>query len=192
MLPASIYFDTFDAKQLNMIPQFPNPNITIATREDVADLHQLVNSAYRGDSSRKGWTTEANLLDGQRTSEKLLLEMMEEPEALILKYTDPGVQACVYLKNKSGKLYLGMLTVNPELQAKGIGKQLLAAAEFYAGQVHCTAIQMTVISVRSELIAWYERHGFRKTGQTEPFPADPAFGLPKQALEFIVMEKSLS
>lgn len=178
-----------------MILQFPNPNITIAAREDVTDLHRLVNSAYRGDSSRKGWTTEANLLDGQRTSEKLLLEMMEEPEAVILKYTDPGenrLQACVYLKNKSGKLYLGMLTVNPELQAKGIGKQLLAAAEFYASQVNCTAVQMTVISVRSELIAWYERHGFRKTGQTEPFPTDPEFGLPKQALEFIVMEKPLS
>ncbi|MBI2282376.1 MAG: GNAT family N-acetyltransferase [Bacteroidetes bacterium] len=178
-----------------MIPQFPNPNITITTREDVADLHRLVNSAYRGDSSRKGWTTEANLLDGQRTSEKLLLEMMEEPEAVILKYADPEndlLQACVYLKNKSGKLYLGMLTVNPELQARGIGKQLLAAAEFYAEQVNATAIQMTVISVRSELIAWYERHGFRKTGQTEPFPADPEFGLPKQALEFIVMEKDLS
>lgn len=178
-----------------MIPTFPNPNITIATREDIADLHRLVNSAYRGDSSRKGWTTEANLLDGQRTSEKLLQEMMEEPDAIILKYTDPGygqLQACVYLKNKSGKLYLGMLTVNPELQAKGIGKQLLAAAEFYARQIHASAIEMTVISLRSELIAWYERHGFRKTGQTEPFPADPEFGLPKQALEFIVMEKKLS
>lgn len=178
-----------------MIPQFSNPNITIATQEDVTDLHRLVNSAYRGDSSRKGWTTEANLLDGQRTSEKLLLEMMEEPDAIILKYTDPGdgeLQACVYLKNKGGKLYLGMLTVNPELQAKGIGKQLLAAAESYAGQVNCSTIQMTVISVRSELIAWYERHGFRKTGQTEPFPTDPEFGLPKQALEFIVMEKPLS
>lgn len=195
MLPASIYFDTFDAKQLYMIPQFSNPNISIATKEDVADLHRLVNSAYRGDSSRKGWTTEADLLDGQRTSEKLLLEMMEEAEAVILKYTDPVadlLQACVYLKNKSGKLYLGMLTVSPELQAKGIGKQLLAAAESYAGQVNCTTIQMTVISVRSELIAWYERHGFRKTGQTEPFPTDPEFGLPKQALEFIVMEKTVS
>lgn len=176
-----------------MTEHFPNPNISIATKEDVAALTLLVNSAYRGNSSKKGWTTEADLLGGQRTNEKILREMMEEPDAVILKYTssEGTIQACVYLKNKGGKLYLGMLTVSPESQAKGIGKQLLAAAEMYAGKVHCTVIQMTVISVRSELIAWYERHGYRNTGQTEPFPTDPEFGLPKQQLEFIVMEKQL-
>jgi GNAT superfamily N-acetyltransferase len=82
-----------------------------------------------------------------------------------------------------------MLTVNPELQGWGIGKRLLSAAEAHARQVGCIAITMTVISVRSELIAWYERHGYRATGETEPFPTDPAFGLPKQPLHFIVMEK---
>ncbi|MBV9988450.1 MAG: GNAT family N-acetyltransferase, partial [Chitinophagaceae bacterium] len=88
--------------------------------------------------------------------------------------------------------YLGMLTVSPALQAKGIGKQLLKAAETYAEAHGCTAITMTVISVRHELIAWYERHGYRFTGERKPFPADAAFGLPKQDLEFIVMEKPLA
>ena len=84
-----------------------------------------------------------------------------------------------------------MLTVTPELQAKGIGKQLLAEAENYAKQNACNFITMTVISVRHELIAWYQRHGYLPTGETEPFPTDPKFGLPKQELVFIVMEKSL-
>ncbi|MEK7199822.1 MAG: GNAT family N-acetyltransferase, partial [Bacteroidota bacterium] len=88
--------------------------------------------------------------------------------------------------------YLGMLTVNPLLQAQGIGKQLLLAAEAYARQNNCNGITMTVIAVRHELIAWYERHGYRPTGETEPFPADPVFGLPKQVLYFIVMEKAIT
>lgn len=85
-----------------------------------------------------------------------------------------------------------MLTVSPELQAKGIGKQLLAAAESMAKSEGCKTIQMTVISVRKELIAWYERHGYAATGETAPFPTDPKFGLPKQSLAFIVLEKQMA
>ena len=171
----------------------PNSSITLVTEQDIQSLDSLVNSAYRGESSKKGWTTEADLLDGLRTDPDSLLKLIQDPDAAILKYTneDGLIQGCVYLKKKQNKLYLGMLTVTPELQAKGIGKQLLAEAENYAKQNSCNFITMTVISVRHELIAWYQRHGYLPTGETEPFPTDPKFGLPKQELVFIVMEKSL-
>lgn len=167
--------------------------ITIAGTVDIPALEILVNSAYRGDSSKKGWTTEADLLDGIRTNQTSLTKMIENPGAVILKCIDQESQliGCVFLQKKGTKLYLGMLTVSPELQAKGIGKKLLAAAENQAKQTACTVITMTVISVRHELIAWYERHGYRPTGETEPFPASPDFGLPKQLLHFIVMEKAV-
>lgn len=167
--------------------------ITVATTEDVAELVKLVNSAYRGEGSKMGWTTEADLLDGKRTDEASLTQTLETPGNTILKYSHNGsLLGCVYLSKKQDKLYLGMLTVAPELQARGIGKQLLQAAEAHARQTGCTAITMTVISVRYELIAWYERHGYQPTGETQPFPTDPLFGLPKQPLQFIVMEKQLA
>src|ERR1700755_2615416 len=97
----------------------------------------------------------------------------------MLKFTgDSGIiEGCVFLEKKGAKLYLGMLTVSPEIQARGIGKQLLQAATDFARQQHCTAIFMTVISVRDTLIAWYERHGYKKTGETKPFPIDTKFGV---------------
>ncbi len=169
-------------------------SITIATENDIAALDTLVNSAYRGDSSKKGWTTEADLLGGIRTEPGSLKEMIQKPGAVILKFTgeEGVVQGCVYLEKKAAKLYLGMLTVSPDLQAKGIGRQLLAKAEEHAQAQGCNYITMTVISVRKELIAWYERNGYAATGATAPFPNDPKFGLPKQPLSFIVMEKQLS
>jgi len=172
----------------------PQPNISPATKADAEALSALVNSAYRGEGSKKGWTTEADLLGGQRTDANALNKMMAQQDSSILKYTDENGQitGCVYLHKKNEKLYLGMLTVAPELQAKGVGKLLLAAAEQHAKARGCSAITMTVISVRHELIGWYERHGYQATGETEPFPADPEFGLPKQQLHFIVMEKSLT
>ncbi|MCW3089684.1 MAG: N-acetyltransferase [Ferruginibacter sp.] len=96
---------------------------------------------------------------------------------------------CVYLQQYETQLYLGMLTVSPEIQSRGIGKQLLRAAENYAIQMSCTVITMTVIDARAELIEWYKRHGYHATGETIPFPSSPSFGIPKQALQFIVLEK---
>ena len=172
--------------------------ISPATEQDVPALNELVQSAYRGESSRRGWTTEADLLDGIRTDEAGLKTMLTNPQATILKYEDAGqLIGCVYLEKKddgSGQasLYLGMLTVSPDAQAGGIGKQLMATAEQFARDQNCRAMTMTVIPQRHELIAFYERRGYRPTGETEPFPMnDPRFGLPKQPLSFIVMEKVL-
>jgi ribosomal protein S18 acetylase RimI-like enzyme len=171
-----------------------NLTITIAANEDIAQIEKLVNSAYRGDSSRKGWTTEADLLDGIRTNKDVLSGMINRGDSIVLKCNNAKNQlvGCVYLQKKEDKLYLGMLTVAPDIQAQGIGKKLLQAAEEYAQTQQCTAITITVISLRQELIKWYERRGYKATGERKPFPSnDPRFGLPKQQLEFIVMEKQL-
>jgi ribosomal protein S18 acetylase RimI-like enzyme len=167
--------------------------ITAATIQDADELNQLVNSAYRGDSSRIGWTTEADLLDGTRTDAAQIAGLIRAPGTTILKYVADGkIDACVELITEGSKLYLGMLTVRPLLQGRGIGKVLLAAAEAYAAQHSCTAIFMTVITVRKELIDWYIRHGYSDTGQRRPFAfTDPRNGQPRQALEFMVLEKSL-
>ncbi len=170
-------------------------SITIATTTDIAQLEKLVNSAYRGDSSKKGWTTEADLLDGIRTNKELLAGMITREDSIILKCMDARDElvGCVYLQNQEEKLYLGMLTVAPDIQARGIGKRLLLAAEEYAQRQQCAVIKITVISLRKELISWYERRGYKITGERKPFPSnDPRFGLPKRDLEFIVMEKQLS
>lgn len=167
--------------------------ISTATIEDVSVLNNLVNSAYRGESSKKGWTTEADLLGGIRTTEEGLAETIKKSDTFILKYTEANqILACMMLVQKANSLYLGMLTVSPDLQGNGIGKKLLKSAEVFAQENGIFKIEMTVISVRSELIAWYERHGYSKTGETKPFPMnDPNFGEPKQHLDFIVMEKEI-
>lgn len=167
-------------------------SISVSILADVPQLVQLINSAYRGESSKKGWTTEADLLGGIRTDEEGLIELINKPNAVILKYIEgEELTGCVYLKNQGSQLYLGMLTVSPAKQTGGIGKKLLKAAEIYAQQQGCSKVVMTVISVRHELIAWYVRHGYRITGERKPFPDDPRFGIPKQPLEFVVLEKML-
>lgn len=171
-----------------------NQNISKATVEDIPQLVQLVNSAYRGESSKLGWTTEADLLEGIRTDEESLKELMNKEGSVLLKYVDgQHITGCVNLQKQGGQIYLGMLTVAPHMQAKGIGKQLLFASEKYASENNCTSIIMTVITVRNELIQWYQRHGYQLTGERKPFPmSDPRFGLPKQTLEFFVLKKDLS
>jgi ribosomal protein S18 acetylase RimI-like enzyme len=167
--------------------------ITVAEKKDVPSLVELINGAFRGESSKKGWTTEADLLDGIRTDEDALMKMISRGDTVILKCLDKDVLiGCVYLQKQEAKIYLGMLTVAPEIQAKGVGKTLLKAAEEYAQTQECIAITITVISVRKEIIDWYERHGYKPTGARKPFPNDPRFGIQKQPLEFIVMEKKLN
>lgn len=167
--------------------------ITKAIVEDAPALDKLVNSAYRGDSSRQGWTTEADLLDGTRTDAAAIAELIQTPGTTLLKYVEENeILGCVELKNEHGKLYLGMLTVKPNLQGKGIGKMMLKAAEEEARKQHCHSIFMTVISVRKELIDWYVRHGYQPTEERKPFAfSDPRFGKPKMKLEFIVLEKKI-
>lgn len=167
--------------------------IEAAGPADVPALNKLVNSAYRGESSRKGWATEADLIDGTRIDEETLLDLVNDPHTTILKYTEDGViLGCVELRKEGNDLYLGMLTVQPDLQAKGIGKKLLFTGEAFARENGCKKVVMTVVSLRDKLIAWYERHGYSLTGERKPFKMpDERFGIPRQPLEFVFMEKVL-
>src|SRR5882762_797856 len=98
--------------------------------EDAPTLSNLVNSAYRGDTSRQGWTTEADLLDGTRTDAAAIADIIKSPGHTILKYVEANnILGCVEIHKDGNKLYLGMLTVRPHLQGKGIGKLMLKAVE---------------------------------------------------------------
>jgi ribosomal protein S18 acetylase RimI-like enzyme len=168
-------------------------SITKAILNDVPELNFLVNSAYRGETSKQGWTTEANLLDGLRIDEETLAGYFESYKIIILKNTNEAgkITGCVYLEVKQPKLYVGMFSVSPLLQGKGVGRNLLIAAEEYAKQLNCNILTMTVISTRQELIEWYERRGFKATGEIQPFHHDVKYGIPRQPIELIVMEKSI-
>jgi len=167
--------------------------IAQATADDVSSLNQLINSAYRGESSKKGWTTEANILEGKRTTEDELKEIIQDQKNTILKYSENNeIIGCVLLKEKENELYLGMLTVSPELQNSGIGKKLMLQAEVFAAELGLSKIVMTVISVREELISWYKRHGYLDTGTREPFPVSEVFSqTSSEPLEFMVLEKRI-
>ncbi|KAF2517848.1 GNAT family N-acetyltransferase [Flavobacterium foetidum] len=167
--------------------------ISKALLEDIPALVALINSAYRGESSKKGWTTEAHLLEGKRTDEQEMTEIFLDPKNTILKFTaNNTIIGSVLLVQKEKQLYLGMLTVSPELQNGGLGKKLLAEAENHAKSLGLSSIIMTVISVREELIAWYKRHGYADTGEREAFPeSDIHVTVSEEPLEFIYMEKRL-
>ncbi len=174
--------------------QFSNANISIATPADIPAIKNLLNSAYRGESSKQGWTTEAYLIGGeQRTNEDQLLQTMQLPGSIFLKYTNHQneIIGCVNLQQHQQKLYLGMFAVSPHLQGGGIGKQLLVAAEEWAKHLQCTSIYMSVISVREELINWYKRYGYEETGERKLFQEDEITGKHLQLLEFMMMEKKL-
>ena len=167
--------------------------ITKATLEDIPALTILINSAYRGETSKNGWTTEAHLLEGKRTDEQEMTEILLDPKNTILKYTENNeIIGSVLLVQKEHQLYLGMLTVSPELQNSGIGKKMLAEAENQAKALELSSIIMTVISVREELIAWYKRHGYVDTGEREIFPeSEIHVTISDEPLEFVFLEKRL-
>ncbi|MBN6149483.1 GNAT family N-acetyltransferase [Xanthomonas sp. AmX2] len=166
-----------------------------ATVDDIDAIAALVTAAYRGDSSRVGWTTEADLLDGNRIDPQVLREDILRPRSLVLLAERDGeLVACAHIADAQGMGYFGMFSVLPQAQGDGLGKTVLAEAERIAWQEwKLPAIQMTVIDLREELIAFYERRGYRRTGIKKPFPyGDERFGTPKRDdLRFEVLEKPL-
>ena len=161
-----------------------------ATPDDVAALHPLIERAYRGETAKAGWTHEADLLSGARTSAEELAGLIADVDRVILLAHRGGVLiGCVQVARAGQDLaYLGMLTVEPVLQAAGLGRRLLAAAETEAvARFGARRMEMTVIRRRAELIAWYERRGYVTTGETRPFPVDP----PRPELAFVVLEKAI-
>lgn len=166
-----------------------------ATLADVDALVVLVTSAYRGDASRAGWTTEADFLDGNRIDAEVLRQDIARPRSRVLIGESSGeLLACAHIADEDNAGYFGMFSVRPTLQGSGIGKRMLDEAErIVRDEWRLLAMRMTVIDIRDELIAFYERRGYRRTGIYKPFPhGDERFGLPKRNdLRFEVLEKLL-
>ncbi|EYT78820.1 MULTISPECIES: GNAT family N-acetyltransferase [unclassified Streptomyces] len=166
-----------------------------ATDADVEALVALIESAYRGDASRAGWTTEADILHGQRTDPQGVLDVIESPDSRLLTVERDGrMVACCQLEHRGDHAYFGMFAVSPALQGAGLGKLIIAEAERQVREVWgVTEMHMTVISVREDLIAWYERRGYRRTGRMSPFPyGDERFGVPQRDdLRFELLVKPL-
>lgn len=171
-----------------------------ATPDDVQALVSLVTSAYRGESSRTGWTTEADLLDGERIAPEVLRGDIERPGSVVIVAERPGdstheLVACAHVAEENGAGYFGMFAVRPWLQGHGIGQAVLTEAErVVREELGLDRLRMTVIDVRLELIAWYERRGYQRTGDYLPFPyGDDRFGTPRRDdLRFAVLEKTLA
>jgi ribosomal protein S18 acetylase RimI-like enzyme len=192
----------------------------LARPEDADAIVALVESAYRGDSSRAGWTTEADLLDGQRTDRQEVTQAMAASGArIILAYSGveveveleaentkapagadrsqldlPLVGTVLVQRDLAGIAHIGMFAVRPSLQARGLGRALLDEAERVARRdLGAARAEMTVIEQRLDILAWYQRRGYRPTGATEPFPyGNPRFGLPRRPdLRFLVLAKAL-
>jgi ribosomal protein S18 acetylase RimI-like enzyme len=159
-----------------------------ASPADAPALKALLEAAYRGDSARQGWNHEADILDDERTSREELGAMLADPAVTILTARDGAeLIGCVAVTRKdAGLAYLGMLCVLPTLQSAGLGRRLLDAAEDQARADGIAAMEMTVIDSRESLIAWYERRGYTRTGETRPFPV-----LRDPPITFVVLEKPL-
>jgi len=171
-------------------------NFRLANHADIPALIDLVESAYRGDASRAGWTTEADMLDGQRIDAENLQKSLDATDSrIIVAEKDGELLACCHLeKQGNDAAYFGMFSVRPGQQGAGIGKLLLAEAERQArDDFQCPRMDMTVIDIRDSLIEFYERRGFTRTGIHKPFPyGDERFGIPKRDdLRFEVLTKAL-
>ena len=164
-----------------------------ATVDDAPEIAALVNIAYRGDSSRAGWTTEADLLEGIRTDASEIASLLKQPDMAILMCVENGeLIGSVNVERRDPDSYLGMLVVKPTLQNAGLGRKLIDAAEKYARETWSSEkMTMTVISVRSELISYYERRGYRRTGEMKPFPFDEQHVPRVDGIELEVLEKRL-
>ncbi|GAA0636419.1 GNAT family N-acetyltransferase [Brevundimonas lenta] len=167
-----------------------------AATTDIPALHGLIESAYRGEASRAGWTTEADLLGGQRTDPDGLADILADPKQLLLTaWRGDDLVGCVLIADRGeGVGYFGMLSVSPTLQGGGLGRRLVEAAHAtLAERFGARRVRISVFPQRDTLIAWYERLGYAGTGETLPFPYDdPRFGLPlRDDLHFIVMECAL-
>lgn len=167
-----------------------------AVPADVPALVALVTSAYRGDVSKQGWTTEADMLDGQRIDPDVLVRDIERDRSrILLAERDGMLLACAHVAEDEGAGYFGMFSVRPDLQGGGVGKAMLAEAERVArDEWRLPAMRMTVIDIRDELIAFYKRRGYVRTGIKKPFPyGDERYGIPKRDdLRFEILEKPLA
>jgi ribosomal protein S18 acetylase RimI-like enzyme len=171
------------------------PEIRLAEPGDADRILALVNSVYRGESGMRGWTSEAHLIGGPRATPRLVSDWIAEPGTAILVSEAAGaLDGCVKIESREDGAHIGLLSVSVDAQKRKLGSALLEAAESHAKRATGadTAV-LWVLSVRPELISWYERRGYADSGRREPFPyGEDEIGVPfAPGLEFIVMTKAL-
>ena len=162
---------------------------------DTDAIVALAQSAYRGETSRIGWTTEADFLDGQRIDAQGITDMLSVGQGIVLAESGGCLSGCCHIQRDGDACWFGLFAVSPALQGQGVGDALLARAEREASESFGAAwMKMKVIWLRDTLIAWYERRGYVRTGDVHPFPyGDARFGLPRRDdLHFVVLAKSLT
>ncbi len=169
-----------------------------AVEDDYEEIVDLINLAFRGTGEVASWNSEGDFIEGQRLNESPLREdLANKPDAQLLTYReepDGALLGTVWLEPKEDDVwYLGLLTVRPDLQSRQVGRTLLAAAEGFVKERGARRIRMSVVNVRTTLIAWYERRGYILTGETQPFPyGDERFGRPlRDDLHFVLLEKDM-
>lgn len=155
--------------------------------------------AYRGTGEAPGWTSEDGYITGDRISAATLrAEMAEKPDALFLQWVEGpnlGPLGSVCLEPVHPETwYLGSLAIDSKVQNSGLGKKLLYTAGEWIRERGGTKVRMSVVNVRDTLISWYCRHGYKLTGEAEPFPySDNRFGVPtRDVLHFVILEKIIS
>jgi N-acetylglutamate synthase-like GNAT family acetyltransferase len=161
---------------------------------DAESITRLVNSVYRGENSKKGWTTEADLLEGIRITTEKIEEIINSPDdVIIVAELNNEMPGCVNLTKMKNQCMLGMLSVDVNLQNSGIGRKIIEYSEDFAKNTWgCNEMVMKVIGVRKELIEYYQRRGYKISGKKEPFTLNHHFGKPQRNdLYFIYMTKKL-
>jgi len=170
-------------------------NVRVAVVADASRLVGLIRSAYRGEASREGWTSEADLVAGDRIDEPGVLALITAPGSVMLVLDDAvGLVACCQLEDRNdGVTYFGTFAVDPGAQGGGLGRRMMDEAEQWARNgFDAHTLEMTVLAQQEALIAYYERRGFVRTGEIRPFPSDPVFARPlRDDLTFVVLRKDL-
>ena len=163
----------------------------IATESDANDIATLVNRAYRPIASARGWTHEAHLVAGDRISPEQVRALLHARPVILVLCRDSIIVACVHVHGDAFAVWIGLLATEPSLQSRGLGKRMLQHAEDFAvGHFKAIVVRMTVLVARTELIAFYERRGYVRTGQTGDYPVAEGIGQPlAEGLKFEVLAK---
>lgn len=161
--------------------QAAGDTIRTARSADAIAIADLVNRAYRPEPGEAGWTHESGLVSGTRTNPDQVRAVLARPHSVILVIAGTaGIVACVHVEKSGVAAGIGMLAVAPSRQGLGLGDRMLAAAERHAVRMFGVAkLVMTVVAPRAELIAFYERRGYRKTGLVAAYPVAQGVGTPR-------------
>ena len=166
---------------------------TYATLDDVPRLSALIELAYRGSQAATGWTNETDILEGPRSSPSEVEQLIRDPDSrFVLALDHDELIGSALLKRHGDGAYFGMFAIDPRLQQRGLGKAVMVHCEAAARELwNAKFLELAVISLRDELIDWYQRRGFRRTGERHPFPFDTATGALRTDFDLVVLQKPL-